>query len=177
MTLDLDAIEARVRAATDGPWCRAHHGTWEVEAAPNQLIADFGTVDKAAEDAAFAAHARQDIPALIAEIRCLSAEVARWQADCLAIGEKYDAEDRRVDAEIVALEAERDALRGELAATLPTRITRPDGTTAEIVSVQVRYTLRIGGSWHESMSVGRWRQDFEREELRDGGRGGDRGGE
>lgn len=131
--IDLNAIEARWKATTEGTWRRAHHGTWEVEAVPNQMVADFGTIDKAAEDATFAASAHQDIPALVAEVRRLRAT------------------------------------------SLPTRIDAPDGHTAEVVSVRVRRATPTGGTWHESMSVERWRrQGNVREELLDSGGGGDR---
>lgn len=36
--------------ATPGPWRRAHHGTFEIEAQPNQVVADFGIVGRAEAD-------------------------------------------------------------------------------------------------------------------------------
>lgn len=74
----------------------------------------------------------------------------------------------------LALIAEVRHLR---ATTLPARIDAPDGHTAEVVSVRVRRATPTGGTWHESMSVDRWRrQGNVREELRDSGGGGDREG-
>jgi hypothetical protein len=78
---DLAAIEARVEAATEGPW----------EATPNDRIlsltypcedvaGQFGNKDAVVEalrkaDAEFIAHARTDVPALVAYARELQAEV------------------------------------------------------------------------------------------------------
>lgn len=130
MTIDLDAIEARARAATEGPWTVNEDGHG-VEARADD---DFGGIQIVpwikCENAAFIAHAYQDIPALIAELRHLRAS------------------------------------------SLPARVTLPTGTVAEVVSVQARYTLPTGGSWHESMSLATWRrQGNVREELRDGSKG------
>jgi hypothetical protein len=78
---DLDAIRARLAAATPGPWHWAHHGTWEVEAPPNQLVADCGTVGRAKADAALIAHAPADLAALLAEVDDLQSAVrSHWAA-------------------------------------------------------------------------------------------------
>jgi hypothetical protein len=72
--LDLDAIEARAAAATDGPWLppigsgdvgyvwRSDDGHFQV------AIACDGNEEA---NAVFIAHARTDIPALVAEVRRL----------------------------------------------------------------------------------------------------------
>lgn len=39
-----ERVRALLEEATPGPWRWAHHGTHEVEAAPNQRIADCGTI-------------------------------------------------------------------------------------------------------------------------------------
>lgn len=39
--------------ATPGPWRRAHHGTFEVEGVPNQVVADCGSVGRAEADRDF----------------------------------------------------------------------------------------------------------------------------
>lgn len=62
------------------------------------------------------------------------------------------------------------------ATTIPTRIDAPDGSTAEIIAVTARCANAMGGTGHQTMTVGRWRQDSVREELRDSARGGDREG-
>lgn len=56
-----------------GPWKRTHHGTWEVEASPNQLIADTGTIASAKQDAALIAHYRTAAPLLADEVERLNA--------------------------------------------------------------------------------------------------------
>lgn len=72
---DLDFIEARANAATQGPWeqngyvVHASHGIGDV-------IADAGLTPA---DARFIAHARQDVPALISELRRLQDEQKRRQ--------------------------------------------------------------------------------------------------
>lgn len=75
--LDLDAIEARANAATPGPW------HWEAEDDCRTLVAaDLPNVepllffdDGWAQpcDREFVAHAREDVPALVAEVRLLRA--------------------------------------------------------------------------------------------------------
>ena len=68
-------LRAVAAAATPGHWRRTHHGTWEVEAPPNQLVADCGTVDLAEQDAAhIAAFDPPTVLALLEEIERLRAE-------------------------------------------------------------------------------------------------------
>jgi len=88
--LDLDAIEARANAATPGPWLNADKKDigkdWLIGSVIDcgttlELSDRIVTTDRlsglnvtsggAHEDAEFIAHARTDIPALIAEIRAL----------------------------------------------------------------------------------------------------------
>jgi hypothetical protein len=82
--LDLDAIRARADAATPGPWMHATHtgrkdgvslvgqiskrGTGQAVA----VLAD-SDVRQRAKDAEFVAHAREDVPALVAEVERLRA--------------------------------------------------------------------------------------------------------
>ncbi len=68
---ELKAIEAREKAATKGPW--TSNGT-SVHGEPPMtaiLTAHFGNAE-------FIAHARKDIPALLAEVRSLRAAM-RWR--------------------------------------------------------------------------------------------------
>ncbi|MUL39608.1 hypothetical protein FZ103_00165 [Streptomonospora sp. PA3] len=78
--LDLDAIEARTDAATDDPWgveavgsslMVMHRGHCTVVA----ILGDLSD-PQARPDAEFIAHARADVPALVAEVRRLRAELA-----------------------------------------------------------------------------------------------------
>src|SRR5699024_6168576 len=79
--LDLDAIQARANAATDGPWERYGDGSHEVycaatfeDTAYEPPDVTYGS-DRPA-DAEFIAHARQDIPMLVAEVERLRAKSA-----------------------------------------------------------------------------------------------------
>jgi hypothetical protein len=77
--VDLDAIEARANAATPGPWKvnkRGHIGGGEFGTDPvvinGEGIEPFFELGASGPDnSSFIAHARQDIPALIAEVRRL----------------------------------------------------------------------------------------------------------
>lgn len=85
---ELAAIEARVRAATDGPWTD--------ELAPSvgggfDIIARgardrIGRVYTMEADAAFIASARQDVPRLVAEVRRLNALCERLERAIVRMG-------------------------------------------------------------------------------------------
>jgi hypothetical protein len=71
---DLLKIEARVKAATAAPWSTG--------SIPWQVWFDGGhgkicRIESTAEDRDFIAHARQDVPALIGEVRRLKAELIK----------------------------------------------------------------------------------------------------
>lgn len=89
--LDLDAVSRRCEAATPGPW-KAYHrdGSYspaddesnaglglEVDGPPDAVLR--GTYRRSA-DAQFIAHAREDIPALLARVRELEQEAAALRA-------------------------------------------------------------------------------------------------
>ena len=89
MELDLDAIEARANAATEGPWLR-REGHAEIDGQNYAEVLIPGRVecgsycyggtstiegDRLDADLAFIAHARADVPALVAEVRRLRAQV------------------------------------------------------------------------------------------------------
>ncbi|WP_037161013.1 hypothetical protein [Rhodococcoides fascians] len=77
--LDLDAIEARAEATTEGPWCAITSGIpngdhWYVCSAEGESLAyisadDGINEDQREPDAEFIAHARTDVPALLAALR------------------------------------------------------------------------------------------------------------
>ncbi len=82
---ELQAIKQRVDAATPGPWtakARASDGYVdsflgvEVEGPPDAQRGQFSRM----EDADFIAHARDDVPALVAEVEQLRAEVDQLQS-------------------------------------------------------------------------------------------------
>jgi hypothetical protein len=71
--LDLDAIEERVNEATPGPWETGMRGARK-NVYP-LLSSDAVAYTSGTDDADFIAHAREDVPKLIAEVRRLRAEV------------------------------------------------------------------------------------------------------
>ena len=101
--LDLDAIEARANAATDGPWVVKHEPAWEADNVQHPDVITVGAQMWEADDepmtvclvstdheddpvdvlldAEFIAHARTDVPALVAALREARTEVERLTAD------------------------------------------------------------------------------------------------
>ena len=81
--IDLDAIKARAEAATPGPWeARVWHGegmpyeSWCVQKVSERGIRQDWIVHKIHRDEAkFIAHAREDVPTLVAEVKQLRNEV------------------------------------------------------------------------------------------------------
>ena len=79
--LDLNAIEARAEAATPGPWTARLSDMWEINAGsdlvsvvescwlPDDCEAGQHGGIPDVDDARFIAHARTDVPALVAELR------------------------------------------------------------------------------------------------------------
>lgn len=80
----LDAIKARVAAATPGPWY-VHYDQrrWVRAYGPSgdHDLADESWKENRDNDALFVAHARQDVPALLDEIERLQARVESLAAD------------------------------------------------------------------------------------------------
>ena len=90
--LNVDAIGARADAATPGPWRALGTGVrggdhWYVVDSTESIASihanDGSDEDQRERDAEFIAHARTDIPALIARVRELEAELAtdEWCRD------------------------------------------------------------------------------------------------
>lgn len=89
MTIDLAAIRKRAEDATDGPWkvTNENEGTeylpfWVIggdDAEEGEWFAELHVGNKA--DATFIANARQDVPALIAEVERLRTQQARLIAE------------------------------------------------------------------------------------------------
>jgi len=72
--LNLDDIEQRCNAATDGPWRYNSYsaiGVTDANVAWVPVVAGDTATDQGKMDAYFIAHARTDIPALIAEVEAL----------------------------------------------------------------------------------------------------------
>jgi hypothetical protein len=108
-TLDLDEVEARANAATEGPWRALTSGRrggdhWHVTDSDQSIAlihaSDGEDEDMREPDAEFIAHARTDVPALVAEVRRLRAKVVAVEQAGTVV--------------IEAIEAERTALRGAL---------------------------------------------------------------
>jgi len=85
---ELRAIEQRLAACTPGPWCHRMLGFIESLASPRMVIGV--TCQKYDPDAAplpgrdnaeFIAHARQDVPRLIAEIRRLRECIEQFETE------------------------------------------------------------------------------------------------
>jgi hypothetical protein len=81
--IDLDAIRARVDAATDGPWFVDDQGfcTTPGDSFSRFITAPYHELDILPEDAEFIAAARSDVPALLAEIERLRSVVAAQDTD------------------------------------------------------------------------------------------------
>lgn len=85
--IDLDAIEARATAATNGPWragsVAAEGKVWcpcdpsPVLGAGERCLVSLSLAYPHTADREFIAHAREDVPALVAEIRRLRTELTR----------------------------------------------------------------------------------------------------
>ena len=71
----LDEIEARTTAATEGPWWKNQYSDeWEVCGHEDSCGNPYLVASEAyREDAEFIAHARQDVPALVAALRAVVA--------------------------------------------------------------------------------------------------------
>lgn len=102
VTDSLDAIQARVDAATEGPWCLTGEPE-EVKAVAKYTSANgistgiyITDLVESDEDAEFIAHARTDVPALLALVREQQARIERGNElvrylDRLAPGDKHYA--------------------------------------------------------------------------------------
>ncbi|MGL5999823.1 MAG: hypothetical protein ACRC1I_25515 [Pseudomonas proteolytica] len=123
MSIDLEAIRARAEAATPGPWTAMWLDDCFIEPRICKIPAN-GCYDynKFGANSQFIAHAREDVPALLAEVRRLNEKV-RFQnkllhAPVVDIFPNLTPKEKAEDAEIVRLEnelhsvtAERDALK------------------------------------------------------------------
>lgn len=69
---EIEAIRKRTEAATPGPWLSAKlHGEWCAVNEERRIVAEMYQ-DCDVQDADFIAHAREDVPKLLAEIERLS---------------------------------------------------------------------------------------------------------
>ena len=124
----LAEIEAREKAATPGPWI--HDGSLNVDGPRGQTIL-ISLLPARLADVRFAAAARQDVPALVAEVRRLRRifdDAGQGEHNVLALVEHYqdeamerkrEATDWAIDAD--SMQEERDAARAERDAALHDR--------------------------------------------------------
>lgn len=86
---ELTAIRERVEKATEGPWQPYYE--YDGEARVISHTNDYGEVATYMEEdnAAFIAHARQDIPKLLAEIDRLRMHIQARQENCIYCGDSF----------------------------------------------------------------------------------------
>jgi hypothetical protein len=79
--LELDAVIVRAMAATPGPWtwwcCDEESGVCQIDEILTVYTSEGDYIGPA--DAEFIAHAREDIPALVAEVRRLQSRIAELE--------------------------------------------------------------------------------------------------
>jgi len=97
---DLSEIEARCNAATPGPWEVRNPGCWPGEIGPTGVSGGSVATASCHDNAEFIAHAREDVPALVAEVRALR-EIVRPLAEAL----KHWLKDNNPTASFAAGEA------------------------------------------------------------------------
>ncbi len=104
--LDLDAIRARADAATPGPWdCERPNQAYRIyelsSQSPqglNETLAEISGYN-ASDDSEFIAHAREDVPALVAEVdrlRGIVSDILRvlsWEPDPCPVHPEDDSPD------------------------------------------------------------------------------------
>lgn len=108
---DLDRIQAYCDKATEGPWRieQVNPGQWWVMSPPPPKYADvyieYGDSLEDVPDAAFIAHARTDLPALVAELRkarsiiAFFADEQNWQSPSSGFDLQYDPNPSPVQAQ------------------------------------------------------------------------------
>ena len=112
--LDLDIIKARYEATTGRSWKHCQHpptGDHWVEGARVLVTGMIG-----AADAEFIAHAREDIPALVAEVKRMRADLEFWEkVEAPRWVERHEAEKQQIRDEVVALTAQLQASQATIA--------------------------------------------------------------
>jgi len=123
--IDLDAIQTRATMATRGPW----HVEWDGTGYPQRVFNDAAVLvaetctgpEWPPTDAEFIAHARTDVPALLARIAELEADLSDAHHEGFGVG--MESADRDIDQ--IAAAAER---RGYERAVDAWRAAQPDQT-------------------------------------------------
>ena len=122
MSIDLEAIRRRADAATSGPWGEGGATVYDEQLIPIcRCMATRDRYKDERQNADFIAHAREDIPALLAEVERLTNICKAQKASCSlvktveAAGLKDKVE--QLTAQIASVTAERDAARERLCYT------------------------------------------------------------
>jgi len=107
---DLDQIQARADAATEGPWKAEHYAVDEDEGRIRVTSPSDSDIYNTAEavrplDATFIAHARTDVPALIALVRDQQAKLDRGNAALFDVLHKWRNGDHVNYADIEGIRA------------------------------------------------------------------------
>lgn len=118
---DLAAIEARVAATTEGPWrvgltWDKKEETLSVEAGHRDIVLVYshpgvspisgGSESEGIGNKYFIAHAREDVPALVAEIRRMRADLVEWEEVLAPLWvERHETEKQQLRDEITSLTA------------------------------------------------------------------------
>lgn len=105
MIIDLAAIRARVEAATPGPWASTVAYPHLALQPDDDSIISFNLAANPASDALFVAHARADVPALLAEVERLRGELSAIADRALTL-----------KGRLVSTGAEVERLRAQVAA-------------------------------------------------------------
>lgn len=150
--VDLDAIETRARAATPGPWDRypQYGAHFYANTTGEHLIGighlNFGEGEQADADETFVRHAREDIDALLAEVRRLRAEREGQRAYEQRLREQHDRDvaelnrlrSRVAELERPAIEAKRNEIRDSYAELIATCQETKDYEGAFVVQCRLR---------------------------------------
>ena len=111
----LDAIRARCEAATPGEWTAVWRGnTVKSHAVITKIFGQSitGGISPRTGNAEFIAHARTDVPDLLAEIERLTAELAATESDRDVLREEIQRwRDGSIIVKLADTEADRDAWR------------------------------------------------------------------
>ena len=128
--IDLDEIEARANAAAKGPWKFPHRDYPGVVTSHLGCLwnPETGEINDPS-DAEFIAHAREDVPALVAEVKRLRRELECAQT---ALTEAFDEADAEAGRAREALQAVREIHRPEWA--------RDGGHGGQVCSTCLAYT-------------------------------------
>lgn len=98
--VDLGAIEARAAAAAPGPWRPVRCGIWSDTLTVVSDCADAGWTWCRAHQA-FIAHARTDIPALVARVRELEADLVEERDRCARLCERAESLAHKLVAAVI----------------------------------------------------------------------------